>query len=466
MVGGKSGPGKAAFLRVLLPTLIIAGCAAVATQTKLYIPVTGELKSGNYRAAAEKFELSKGKFDQKDRFLYYIDSGALYYYAGDDDSCIARLTLAESAAEELFTKSISRAATSLLLNDNILEYSGEDYEILYANLLKALSYASLGKYEDAFVEIKRANLKLGLLEQKYREAAETLNRDKPSDAPQVNYEAKNVRFSNDAFARYLSMHMYAALGKFDDARIDLDLFREAFATQPNIYNFAAPDVNYDSDSGAVLSVVGLAGLSPVKEALNLRIRTDKDLDLVQVLYTDSENQDSEYGHLPWPIDEDYYFKFALPKLVSRPSIVGSIRIYADDTLLGELGLLEDVSQVAEETFEAKKSLIYIRSVARAVVKGLSTHKLKQKFDTGGFEGWLKKAAVDVGSDISENADLRCSHFLPGKILAADFKIPPGEYNIKLEILDIDGHLIAEEIKPSFMVRQGNFNLLQISCTAY
>jgi hypothetical protein len=446
--------------------LILCGCGAVATQTKFYGPVTDQLKSGQYKLAAEKFEQARDKFDGKDRFLYYIDSGALYYYAGQYDSSIARLTLAENAAEELFTRSVSRAATSLLLNDNILEYPGEDHEVLYANLLKALSFASLGKYEEAFVEIRRANLKLNLLEQKYVGAAAILNRDKSGAASDITYEPKNVRFSNDAFARYLSMHMYAALGKMDDARIDYDLLLEAFATQPHIYAFAIPDVHYSPDSGAILSVVGLVGLSPVKEALNLRIRTDKDLDLVQVLFTDSENQDAEYGHLPWPINEDYYFKFALPKLVRRDTAIGGIRVYADDRYLGELGLLEDIGSVAEETFEAKKSLIYLRSVARAVAKGLTTHKLKEKVDSGGFEGWLKKAAVDVGGDITENADLRCSRFLPGKVMVGDFELPPGKYELRLEIMDHNDHVIDERRIPELSVRLGAFNLVNLSLTAY
>ena len=30
-----------------------------------------------------------------------------------------------------------------------------------------------------------------------------------------------------------------------------------------------------------------------------------------------------------------------------------------------------------------------------------------------------KAAVDVGTDIIENADLRCSHLLPGKVYIGD-----------------------------------------------
>jgi uncharacterized protein len=451
---------------ILLPIFIITGCGAVATKTKFYAPVTTEFEAGNYDAAVEKFEKAKGKFDQKDRFLYYLDSGALYYYASLYDSSNVKLTAAENAAEELFTKSISRAATSMILNDNILEYSGEDYEILYTNLLKALNYLELGSFDDAFVEIRRANLKLQLLEQKYLGAAAMLNRTSLRDTldAKPDYEPAKVRFNNDAFARYLSMHIYAAEGKFDDAKIDYDLLQEAFDTQPDIYNFAPPEVNYAPDSGAILSIVGLCGLSPVKEALNLRIRTDKDLGLVQVLYTDDKNHDVEFGNLPLPVKADYYFKFAIPQLVVRPTPVSNIKVYADSQFIGELSLLEDVSKVAEETFKAKSSLVYLRSVARAVAKGLATHKLKTKVDSGGWEGWLKKAAIDVGSDISENADLRCSRFLPGRIYVADFNLSPGIYDLKIEFLDSFGNLIDTYNISGFCVKADRLNLVQAFCT--
>lgn len=465
MVNGRARSGAAHPLWLVLALFIFASCGAVATRTEFYEPVTADLGRGDYAAAAQEFEGSKKKFSAKDRFLYYLDSGALYHYASEYDSSNARLSAAEAAAEELFTKSISRAAGSMLLNDNILEYAGEDYEILYTNLLKALNYLAQDKFDEAFVEIRRANLKLGLLEQKYQDAATLFNRNSDRDAFEVkiDYTAEKIRFSNDAFARYLSMHIYAAEGKYDDARIDHELLQEAFATQPHIYDFPVPEVNYSPDSGAILSVVGLAGLAPVKEALNLRIRTDKDLGLVQVLYTDSENEDVEYGHLPLPVKADYYFKFAIPKLSARPVTLSSIRVFADSACLGELSLIEDVSKVAEETFRAKSSLIYLRSVARAVAKGLTTHKLKTKVDTGGFGGWLKKAAIDVGSDISENADLRCARYLPGRVYVGDFEIAPGVYDLRIEYLDQTGAVISVMDIPGYRVKGRGLNMIRTVC---
>jgi hypothetical protein len=455
---------KGAAFGLLLSLLLSVGCGSVATQKGFYEPITAELKEGNFQSAAQRIEAAKAKdkYKKKDRFLYYVDAGLAYHYASLFDTSNQRLTQAEDAADELFTKSVSRAATSLLLNDNVLEYAGEDYEILYTNLIMALNYVAQDNFDGAFVEVKRANEKLNLLEQKYADASHRFQEASQNDtgSVKIDYSAKKVRFNNDAFARYLSMHVYAADGKMDDARIDYDLLKSAFREQPHIYDFGVPDVKYHSEDKSILSVVALAGLSPVKEALNLRIRTDRDLDLVQVLYTDPWREDSEYGHLPMPVSEDYYFKFSIPEVVARPSQISRIRVYSNSELMGELQLLEDVAKVAEETFQANKSLIYLRTVARAVAKGLAAHRAKEKVDTGGVGGWLKKAAVDVATDISENADLRCSRLLPGRIYVGDFEVEPGTYDLEIEFLDLNGHVVSAQELKGYQVLKTGLNLIE------
>ncbi|MEZ5359287.1 MAG: hypothetical protein R3F48_10715 [Candidatus Zixiibacteriota bacterium] len=443
---------------------IVTGCSSVQTNKAFYEPITAELRSGNYDSAAVAIEAAraKNKYKEKDRFVYYMDAGLAYHYAGEYDSSSLRLGKAEDAADELFTKSISRAAMSLVLNDNILEYAGEDYEIVYANLIKSLNYIAQDRFDDAFVEIKRANHKLDILEQKYREASDILNEGKKSDTSRVdiNYEAEKVRFNNSAFARYLSMHVYAAEGKPDDAQLDYDLMRRAFAEQQNIYPFDMPDVKYKVDSGVVLSVVGLLGNPPVKEALNLRLRTDKDLNLVQILYDEPGMENSEYGHIPMEVSEDYYFKFSMPKIVVTPSIINRVTVSVNGKYIGNLQLLEDVGAVATETFAAKKSLIYLRTVARAVVKGLAAHNAKKKADDGNLGGWLKKLAIDVATDISENADLRCSRLLPGKVMVGDFAIEPGTYDIKVTFYDAAGTVIKSTTIENYQVIEHGLNMVE------
>jgi hypothetical protein len=140
--------------------------------------------------------------------------------------------------------------------------------------------------------------------------------------------------------------------------------------------------------------------------------------------------------------------------------VSEIRVFANGELIGELQLLEDVGKVAEETFAAKKSLIYLRTVARAITKGLAAHKLKKKMDTGGLGGWLKKAAVDVGTDLIENADLRSSQFLPGLIYVGDFEIEPGMYDITIDFYLADGSLAGATTYSGYEVVKNGLNLVE------
>jgi hypothetical protein len=456
--------GSALLAPALLILAIVSGCSSVATKKAFYVPITAELRAHNYETARQQIEQArdKNKYAKKDRLIYFVDAGLANHYAGDYQQSNLKLAEAERAAEELFTKSVSRAVTSMLLNDNVLEYAGEDFEILYMNLIMALNYNALGEYEDAFVEIRRANEKLDVLEQKYVDMAREFRMAADDDTSQVtiDYEAKKVRFFNDAFARYLSLHMYAADGNADDARIDFDLLKDAFATQPHIYDFDMPEVRYHSEDQAILSVVGLTGLAPVKEALNLRLRTDKQLKLAQIMYDDPERANTEYSHLPIDVKADYYFKFSIPMMVARPSVVSRINVFANDKSVGHLQLIEDVSNVAIETFEAKKSLIYLRTVARAIAKGLANHKAKKEVDDGGLGGWLKKAAIDVVSDALENADLRTTQFLPGRIHVGDFEIAPGAYQLRIEFEDPGGNLIYRELIEEFDVKKDRFNLVE------
>ncbi len=462
---------------------LLCSCASVSTRKDFYAPISADLRSQDYVGAIEKIDaaVEQSQYTDKERLLYYLDCGLAHHYAGNHRSSNEKLSLAEGAAEDLFTKSVSRAAASLLLNDNVLEYAGEDYEVLYTNLIMALNYLALDQFDEAFVEIRRANEKLALLEQKYADAGELLRRGAVSDTAGVgiDYRASEVRFNNDAFARYLSMHLYAADRLPDDAAIDLRKLRDAYRDQPRIYHWDPPPVRYDASGGSLLSVVALSGLAPVKEALNLRIRTDKDLNLVQVLYTEGKRRGEEYGHVFLPVDVDFYFKLSIPQIVTRPSAVRRVRVGSERGPIGELRLIEDVGSVALETFEARKSLIYLRAVGRAVFKGLLGERLKSKADAkqrkrkssregersgGGLGGrlgtWLTKVAVDVATEVSESADLRCSRLLPGKILVGDFELDPGVYDLRIDFLAADGRVLYRREISGYQVRAGDLNLVE------
>ncbi|MBU8933683.1 MAG: hypothetical protein KOO62_06715 [candidate division Zixibacteria bacterium] len=452
-----------------LSLLVLGGCGSMATKQKFYEPLTAELRTGEYESVAQKLEAARteGKYGKKDRFLYYLDAGLTWHYAQRYDSSILRLSEAEQTADDLYTKSISKAIlANTLLNDNALEYAGEDYEVLYTNLISALNYLALGMFDDAFVEVRRAGDKLELLEQKYVEAHDRLAQQtrEDSSAILVDYKPDAVRFNNSAFVRYLSMHMYAADGLYDDAEIDYSYLQSAFRSQPHIYPFDPPDIDYALDDMAMLSVVALTGLAPVKEALNLRIRADKQLNLLTIIYDDGNDANTVFANYPLPDGlGDMYAKLSIPQLKTRPSQIASVKVIVNGSVLGYLQLVEDIELIAQETFAARQGVILWRTVLRTIGKSLAAHKLKKKVDDGGLGGWLGKLAVDIVHDATENADLRCAHMLPQRVHVGDFRVNPGDYDIRLEFLDQYGAVLATRDIPAVRIRAGDFNLVPSVC---
>ena len=452
---------------VLLLPLVLAACAGPSA--RVYAPIDLKAGAGDFGGALAELEAVKetGKFRDKDRLLYFLDSGFLAHHADSLRLSNERLSLAEDTAEEMFTKSVTKAALTMVLNDNVLDYSGEDYEILYTNTFKALNYAASEDFQGALVEVRRANEKLELLEQKYVKLGDAMERGAARDttAARIDYEAKKVRFNNSAFARYLGMHLYAARGDWDDARIDREGLEDAFRTQPHIYDHAVPDVSYRADGQAVLSVVGFAGLSPRKTPLNLRIFAHKESQTVTVQYDGVYIGQSggDYAIIPFPVEETYYFKFSIPQISPQPSVVKRVRVTIDGREAGDLEVLEDVGNIAVETFEAKKSLIYLRTVARAIVKGLAFYKQEQKLKADGVPEWLAKGMLGVLAEAIEAADVRGSHYLPGRILVRDFPVDPGLHGLRIEFLDAAGGVVHLENIPAYEVRASGPNFVEATC---
>ncbi|MBD3332819.1 hypothetical protein GF356_08210 [candidate division GN15 bacterium] len=452
-------------LALALVALMAIACGSLATRRGFYEPITTQVVQHDFDTAVTLLEGAResGKYGEKDRLLYFLDAGFLNHYAQNYEASNEKLELADAAAEELFTKSVSRAIASMALNDNVLEYAGEDYEILYTNLIKAINYISLSQFDAAFVEVRRANLKLDQLENKYGDAFQRMQRstrERKENSISLDMDLEEVRFHNDAFARWLSMHMYAAEGLYDDARIDHEAMLDAFRTQSHIYSFPPPEVQYRADDGAILSVVGMAGLGPTKEAMTVRLKTDSELDLVWVVGTDTRgNEVNLFGPFAARISDDFYFKFSLPRMQPRPSAIDRIEVTVNGERIGNLQLMEDVNLVAQEVFKAKRTMIIFKSVVRALTKAIVANNRKDKVDEGGLAGWLQKAAIDFTVELTENADIRSAQYLPGRVYVGDFELEPGTYNITIRYLTAEGGVAGVSHYSDVPVRPGAFNLV-------
>ncbi len=451
---------------LLLVILFALSCASTRSSKEQFAGINEKLISHDYQGALNQIEAARGKFyKEKEKALYYVDAGMLHHYNGDFEQSNTLLSKAETAFDELYTKSLGRGAASMLLNDNVLEYSGEDYEDVYLNVFKALNYVELNKFDDAFVEIRKINGKLSLLEQKHKKMAKQYNSSKDK---KKNFETGKNKFHNSALGRYLSMLLYRAEGKMDDARIDKEKIDEAWQLQSHIYNFSKPSLNsyLNRSDKAKINIISFTGRSPDKKANTLYIHTEKNL---LVIGTTKENPHGKQSLetldlIPWKdMKKGYHFKFQLPFMKTRKSNIGRIEVIIDDNIAIDLQQIEDIERVALETFKIKEPIIYLKTITRTIIKGLfaAKHKqeMKKKIDNK-LLGFAARLATDALVDATENADLRIARFFPAKTSITEIEVTPGIHNIKVKYYSKNGSVLFVDDIGDKNVSRSELNLFE------
>lgn len=437
--------------------LILTSCASIQTQISHYEDIDREFTNRNYkRAISEIVEAKKeGKYEEKDKVLYYLDIGIALHNAKEYEKSNKFLSSAEQAIEENFTKSISKLATSMILNDNVLDYPGEDYEDIFINILMSLNYIHLNNLEDAMVEVRRIDVKLSKLQDKYSGMANKLSKTKEN----VKFKVGQTNLRYSALGSYLSMLSYLHFGKYDDARIDRE--RVEKSTPAKMRGFLDEIFETPARGKVPLYPICFIGKSPVKNPLELSLDLNPDLNLGRITIPGEEKPTLFFRYEG---EEDLHFKFAVPTITDRDSRIEKIRILVNGKFKGEMHYLEDFGNVARMTFEVKKPIIYLRAGLRTFLKAMldkkATEEIDKKTEDKKILGAILKIFVDVATDITESADLRCWRTMPGHSYVGKIELSPGTYNITFEYLNSRGKVIDRELKKSVEVRKDGLNLIE------
>ena len=425
-------------------SLSLASCGS---SQEFYRDVERDISAGNYRGAIEGVRQNVRAYGDKNTILYNLDLGILYHYGGMGDSSTSHLLAAEREIDELYTKSISLAAASLILNDNILPYEGEDFEKVLINVFLALNFAEAGEPDEALVEARKVDLKL-------REYAK-------------QYEGKN-RYQDDAFVRYMAGALYESAGEMNDAFISYRMAFDAYAVYEKDYGTRAPSfllddlvrtatlLSFDEETahyrqlggrayeggtrprGAIL-VVAYAGKGPVKQ---------------QVRPTVSVADDKGTIHT---------FQVALPAFVPRFTAGRSYSVHAfpngDSVAVATATteIAENVTAIAAKSLEDRLTMIYLKSGGRALLKFLAAEKAKQELKKKDdvLANVLGSVAVDAVVSATEQADLRTWRTLPAEFQLARLNVGSGPYTVR--VVSSDGALGVLERKVT--VEEGKVSLV-------
>jgi hypothetical protein len=433
-------------MKVPLPALslpVIAALVFVSCASAPFYRVDEALGREGYGQSVKILEKNRRKLYGRDELLYYLDKGMLTHYAGFYEES-SRLLEAGDRVMETASKSILQEAGTYLLNDTVQDYGGEDYEDIYINAFNALNYYHRGDMEEAMVEIRRMNNKIRSLADKYGLVTSNLQKRAMEESLPIppNLDAPPA-FNDSALARYLGMLFYRGSGYGDDARIDGDYLRLAFANSPGLYPHPLPsslDEEQDIPLGmARLNLLAFAGLSPVKEASTIRL----------------------------PIGEGRYIKISLPELVYRPSLVSRIEVVFDGGQSFTLELLEDLGTIAGETFKAREGLIYLKTILRASLKGASSAVFNSMAENSEEDSSAIYSLLSFGAQIfaeaSERADLRISRYFPARAYVGGINLNPGRYSFDVVYYNSSGKIIASFRHEAVPVLENRLNLTEVIC---
>ncbi len=430
--------------RIAFGAFVLTSCVTMADYN--FRQIDQSIAGGDYQAAYGALSEDEGAvYAPADESLKLLDSGLISHYAGEYGRSNAELSAAEALFERNATKSVTQAIGSVIVNDTVIDYSGDPYEDVYTNVFMALNYLELGKFDDAMVEIRRFDTKLKTITARYQAQIEERKMQLASDAQSVpEYE---LTFHNCALARYLSMLLYRADGDLSNAAVDLRQIEQAFALQPKLYDFACP-----RSIGEELSVPkGMARLN-------------------MLAFTGQAPEKHEEDAPLWAVDG--FYRIALPVMEMRGSHIDEIEwriaAHADGFVYAlPTEKIESIERIAMETYEQKYALIVAKTIGRMAAKLTAT----LAFDTAAALVddsaasailSLLGAATKVSIFASERADVRTSRYFPANAFVAGLTLAPGTYDVSVSFKS-GGRSVASRAYPSVEIKANRLNLIESHC---
>ena len=415
--------------------------------------VDKSLLENDYRQADAIIQKAEDEYGTKSRVLYGMDRGMTLQLAGEYEQSNLVLEQAEDEVDRLYTRSVRTESLAFVTNDNSLPYEGEPYEQVMINVLKALNYASLNRWQDALVEARRIDHRLNVLADRTKDKA---------------------AYRDDGFARYLSGILYESAGDLNDAfiayrkayetfdasrawsrtgvpsQLHADLLRTADALHLSQefteYQHLFPDTVWKSIEEqqrlAQVLVISYNGRAPRKEDQFLDLPISGDA-LALVLVNRGFSSGNREQHRA--TDSVLYglngrvVRVALPKIVPQKTQVPvdtiSLTPEQGAPVVVRTELAQNVTALADKALSERIAGIAVKAVARAAFKyslaeGASRGSQQA---VGGDLGPLVGLAVGLLTKgfavASEESDKRSWRTLPDEIHVARTWVSPGDYRV-------------------------------------
>jgi uncharacterized protein len=421
---------------------------------------------GEAESALDMLRPRGRRYATGDRLILDLQGGIVQHLAGRYEESNAFLHRAELEVERRFTRSVVRAAGSLVASDHTLAYVPTFTERASIAYYRMLNFLALGDGEGAAVEARRLNAFL------LRHEDET-----------------GVRCGVNGFFQYLTSFAYAAQDAWNDATVSLRQAQRAFAEcgagpgpvalQGELARAAAragmPDLASEADlSGALLPMGPLpehgrlllvveGGFAPAKIPRTLH---------VPIFPEEIEGlESSQAGEVlaaaagvaarlvsslvdparPWSYHDDdplhlwgrslegahlvrlTWTDFAPP----GPSAAVRVVVGGEEV---EVAMAEPFAQHLLEEFRAQRAAVITRTVVRALSSYLLTREAEQRSERAGGRaaGVLAGFLANLTLNALEEADTRSWSLLPERIGVIHLELPAGEHTVSVKSAAAEG----------------------------
>ncbi len=428
-------------LPFLLIISLMIGCASYKFQE-----VITPLEAGTPEDAYTYLEK---KAPKKPDIPYQFELGLVAHYANHFAESSAALDIAGDIAEDRYTKSVSKELGSLVTSDKLRPYAGTQYERLLSHYYRALNYIYLNQLDGALIECRRATALITYFKG----------------------EDEKYDFFGAAFLAHFSGTLFEAAGEWNDALI-------SYKQAAEYYKNAAEKtgVNTPADIGhALLRLTRRLGFTdeferyrdqygeppehpenygelilfyesgyvPPKREENLIfpiLKTDKVDDAKDFVPTLITREGAVYEE----VKLEYLLRVAMPTIGSiRPRFSGiSVTVEGNQETDGVL--VEDVENIAIETFNKERPIILFRTLIRGVGKYLLFRQANKKNEALGL-------LTNLAGVVSEQADTRSWQTLPNQIFMVRMPLPAGTHTLNLSFLGANGQVRGSQPVPDIKI---------------
>jgi hypothetical protein len=366
------------FIALTAVAALMTACASYQSRVE---EARNLLKLGENQKAADKLKPLAEK-ENDDQLVYLFDYGTALQSASDFKDSNNIFLKADQVADIVDYHSLSRDAGSILLNEGLVQYKGDDYEKVLINAMLAVNFLMLHDKENALVETRRLNEKL----YKYK------------------FEAKR-NYEQNPFAFYLSALIWESDRNYDNAYID---FNKTYEVKSDI-----PYLRQDLIRAAINADRGDEVEKWKRQFPEIQVRPEwknKDYGEIVLIY--------EQGWGPRKRPRPGFPR--IPKLFPTPSFTQRAKLVVDGVGEEFSQTVFSVQDVAIKTLEDQYAGLIAKRVAGIAAKAVVADQIAQR-------NKLLGQLAFIGMNLADQADLRQWSTLPQTFQIAKILVPAGHY---------------------------------------